>query len=655
MGITRITLFLTLGAALSAAEASPDPLEKPKPKAEAGATVTVTAEATPVEVAKTPNPVIVLNAETLERLGARTVPELLRMALPGQIVQNGGAGTLSQLNLGGTRSMDTVVTLDGLRMQDSMSLGTNMSQLSLVGVDRLEIQQGPCSTLFGSDAMGGVMALYTAAPAQKGYHGQVSLGIGTEGNRLAAIRQSLATDRAWARLDAEALRSNSSLPTVNPFRQAGSSLAAGFDLWEGAILRVGHRAFYAGSPLPISWVDLGFRAYEPAREGSVWNQQYRANLVSEIDKNSWVEAAVGHSTQTRMEPKYGGGQTGMETSLDEVKVTLRTDWKPFGFSLLVNGLRERGEGGVSNSTTWTDTPSWGEKRSLALAGEAVFEAEGSPLRLVLSARDQEDSQSYRLLGQSASTTDNRAFTYKAGANLKLGSHSRAYGSFGTGFGTPQLYQVLYNAVNAGDSLQNEQSRFTQAGFTYDRASWHVKLEAQSLYFSNLVYYDLSSSKYFNGQNMRFRSLGVFLDYQASFWEFGGFVRSQEARRLGIEESRQLMDGSVIRRPFLITGLRGSWQRNDFRADMAWSWSGSRYENMGTILPSRVHFNDLSVGLAWDFHSYGRVSLRGQNLLQPKVSKEDWMAGKTDFQNDAYVVFNFPAQPRTVVLEWKLSY
>lgn len=656
MGLTKLTLLLTLPGLLTAAEA--EAADK-KSKTDGSATVTVTAEATPVEVAKTPNPVKIFTPDMLEKLGARSLTELLRTSLPGQVSQNGGPGTLSQLNLGGTRPTDTVVTLDGLRMQDSLSIGTNMSLLSMIGVDRLEIQQGPCSTLYGSDAMGGVLALYTAAPATKGYAGQATLGLGTEGSRLARLRQSFATDRAWVRLDAEGSEENPSLQADHKYRHAGSSLAAGLDLWDGATLRLGHRAFYVAAPLPISYVSTSFRSYDPTREGSAWNEQFRANLTTDLGKGIALETALGHSTQTRMEPKYGGGQMAVNTTLDQGKATLSAALRPLSYSVVVDATRERGDGSISNYQTYANFDTWGDKRGLALASEIAFEPEASPLRLVLSARDEETTQTTRIAGATLSgSVDSRSFTWKSGATLRLSEAARVYASTGTGFSTPLLYQVLFNAVNAGEALQNEQSRFIQAGFGYGRGPWAFRLDAQSLHFDRLVYFDLDPAKYkyYNGQDLRFRSLEAELGYTATTWSLAGYLRTQEARRLGVAPEKQLNDGAVIRRPFFVGGLRGGFKSGALSGDAAWSWSGSRYENFGNgIRPSRTHYNDLSLNLGYAVCRSVDVWLRGRNLMQGKVNVEDWKAGRTDFQNDAYQIYNFPAQPRTVSLELKVRW
>mgnify|MGYP001546522922 CR=1 FL=1 len=140
---------------------------------------------------------------------------------------------------------------------------------------------------------------------------------------------------------------------------------------------------------------------------------------------------------------------------------------------------------------------------------------------------------------------------------------------------------------------------------------------------------------------------------------GGWIRSQEARDLTLPEAQQLEGPNVVRRPFLSFGLKADGTWGAYRADLGWSWQGSRYDSFGgfpTLYASgRTHYNDLHASLAWALRENMSLTLRGDNLLQPEITAAEWLARKTDLQNDAYQVYNFPAQPPTVSLEFRIRY
>jgi len=97
----------------------------------------------------------------IERAGAGSITDLLR-AQPGvQINASGGAGTSSSVYLRGTNADHVVVLIDGLRI-NSATLGTNFFEnIPLGQIERIEILRGPASSLYGADAIGGVIQIFT--------------------------------------------------------------------------------------------------------------------------------------------------------------------------------------------------------------------------------------------------------------------------------------------------------------------------------------------------------------------------------------------------------------------------------------------------------------------------------------------------------------
>jgi outer membrane receptor protein involved in Fe transport len=205
-----------------------------------------------------------------------------------------------------------------------------------------------------------------------------------------------------------------------------------------------------------------------------------------------------------------------------------------------------------------------------------------------------------------------------------------------------------------EALSPEQSRFIQTGLTWSAGPWSARLEASRTSFSNLVYFDLNSYLYRNGSNIRIQGIETGVAYHLDRWGLEGFYRNQEARDTSTDEAHRFSSAAVIRRPFQSFGFNAYWTRKPFRADLRWSWFGSRYENFGgypgLIASDRSHFNDLSAALAWDARKDLSFTLRGQHLLQPKISREDWLMRTTEGENDASMIRGYPAQPPTWTVE-----
>jgi len=123
--------------------------------------VVVTATRTAETVDDTLSSVTIITHADIERLQPTSLADLL-IGLPGvSIAQTGGVGQPISLFLRGTNSTHTLVLIDGVRI-GSVSSGTPaLAQIPVNAIDRIEIVRGPRSSLYGSDAVGGVIQIFT--------------------------------------------------------------------------------------------------------------------------------------------------------------------------------------------------------------------------------------------------------------------------------------------------------------------------------------------------------------------------------------------------------------------------------------------------------------------------------------------------------------
>jgi len=130
----------------------------------------------------------------IERLQARSVPELLRR-IPG--VQVSSAGGLPSLSLRGTGTAQTLVLVDGQRIASATSGFARLDYLAIDNIERVEVIRGPRSSLYGADAIGGLIQIFTrggkpginpevrlAAGSDQTFQRSLSLAAGTEQTRV---------------------------------------------------------------------------------------------------------------------------------------------------------------------------------------------------------------------------------------------------------------------------------------------------------------------------------------------------------------------------------------------------------------------------------------------------------------------------------------
>ena len=150
-------------------QAAAAPGEAPTPDAAAAANagdVVVTATRTPTSIDKIASSVTVLDKADIDRAQDAGVAELL-LRTPGVTMsRNGGYGTATGLRIRGAETDQTVVVIDGVKVNDPSSPGGgyNLGTLLVGDASRIEVLRGPQSVLWGSQAIGGVVNIVTALP-----------------------------------------------------------------------------------------------------------------------------------------------------------------------------------------------------------------------------------------------------------------------------------------------------------------------------------------------------------------------------------------------------------------------------------------------------------------------------------------------------------
>lgn len=143
--------------------------------AEPASTVLVTATRTPQALADVISDSTTIDAEQIARAGAGSIVDLLKRQRGIEVTRNGGAGSSSNVYIRGANSNQSIVLVDGVRIGSSTTGAANWSAIPLTAIDRIEIVYGPLSSLYGADAIGGVIQIFTkkgqGAPAVTGFAG----------------------------------------------------------------------------------------------------------------------------------------------------------------------------------------------------------------------------------------------------------------------------------------------------------------------------------------------------------------------------------------------------------------------------------------------------------------------------------------------------
>lgn len=128
--------------------------------------VVVTAGREPEKLSEVSTSMTVIDAETLKKSQAVVVSDLLSRTAGVTVTRNGGVGGSTQLRIRGAETDQTVVLIDGVKLNDPSSTGGgyNFATLLAGNINRIEVLRGSQSTLWGSQAIGGVVNMITAVP-----------------------------------------------------------------------------------------------------------------------------------------------------------------------------------------------------------------------------------------------------------------------------------------------------------------------------------------------------------------------------------------------------------------------------------------------------------------------------------------------------------
>ena len=121
----------------------------------------------------------VFTREDIERLQPSSVTDLLQRVPGVQVAQTGGRGSLPGIYIRGTQSAQSLVLVDGQRIGNSTSGDSNLQHLNIEQIERVEVLRGSRSVIYGSDAIGGVIQIFTRRGGEQGLQPRMHVGFGS--------------------------------------------------------------------------------------------------------------------------------------------------------------------------------------------------------------------------------------------------------------------------------------------------------------------------------------------------------------------------------------------------------------------------------------------------------------------------------------------
>ncbi|NWE78825.1 TonB-dependent receptor domain-containing protein [Pseudomonas yamanorum] len=121
----------------------------------------------------------VFTRDDIDRLQPTSVSDLLSRVPGVQVAQSGGRGSQTNVYIRGTSTAQSLVLVDGQRISSSTSGTSNLQYLNIQQVERVEVLRGSRSVIYGSDAIGGVIQIFTRRNTESGVQPRLHVGFGS--------------------------------------------------------------------------------------------------------------------------------------------------------------------------------------------------------------------------------------------------------------------------------------------------------------------------------------------------------------------------------------------------------------------------------------------------------------------------------------------
>ncbi|CAN7263251.1 TonB-dependent receptor domain-containing protein [Variovorax paradoxus] len=446
----------------------------------------VTANRTPQPLSDLVGDVSVVDRQTIERSGAVGVADVLAR-LPGiEITRNGSVGNTTSLYIRGAETRFTAVYVDGVRVDSQSTGGAGWEGIPLSQIDRIEVLRGPAAAVYGSDAVGGVIQLFTRR-GEEGVAPYAGIGFGSHGLRKAeagvsgksgAFDYSLGAAHEESRgfnvlpMDKRTpSKDGFTSPDRDGYRSNSGNLRLGYQLTPNQRLEATllYSDMEAGYDPPVS-----FRTKPPILfRNDISNNTLRTAGLSWSAKWNDIYSTRVQVTDSQSVYKTQPSFYRTETNLRGYLFQNEFRFGPH----LVTATLERREDALENAPT-TSSGLLSSKRSQDAVSLGYGFVQGAH-SLQLHVRHDDDSE----FGGKA--TGSAAYGYAITPRL------RATVSAGTAFRAPTLYQRFSEYGVA--SLKPESSRNVELGLQYTDGGTHAGIVVYQNRVENLIVFDGSAT------------------------------------------------------------------------------------------------------------------------------------------------------------------
>ncbi|WP_028453253.1 TonB-dependent receptor domain-containing protein [Chitinilyticum aquatile] len=558
--------------------------------------IVVTAARQPQQAGAVLGDVTVIEREQIDSFGNSDLNTLLSQQAGVQLRSNGGAGKVNSLYLRGANGNQIVVLIDGVRYGSATTGAAALQNMPLDQIERIEILRGPAASLYGADAIGGAIQIFTRR-GSGAITPSVSVGYGTQNTveTSASVAGSTGASRfalglAYSRTDGiSALAAPGNAPNntdKDGYENLSLSLSGSHQINErhefgGSLLMAWSENHYDNA-----WTTAPYDYRDESRNGAatVWTR----NTITDI----WTSKlqygiSLDDSDNYQLPSAWSAEKSTFKTTQNQIGWQNDIALGAGSLLLALESLEQR----ISS----TEKYAVDHRRINSVLGG--YQAQLGTVNLQLNLRSDDNSQFGRNNSGSA------ALAWQITPGWQLGA------SYGTGYRAPNFNELYYPGFG-NPELKPEESRNTEAFLRYQSARLQAGVTAYHNRLTDLLQYNPATYTTDNIGKATLQGVTLNLDWQGEVFNAGGNLDWLDATNTtqGRDYNKQLAYRAEFS-GFAYAGLHG----NDWTARLELQGMGSRYDDPANTI-RLAGYGLVNVAASWQVARDWSLTARVNNLL-----------------------------------------
>lgn len=527
--------------------------------------------------------VSIITRTDIERIQPKSIAQLLQTTAGVDIASNGGPGQNTSVFVRGTNSTHTLFLVDGVRIDTvTGSGGAVVSDIPTYQIERIEIVKGPRAAMYGSDAVGAVIQIFTRD--LEGGEFQAALEYGSNNYIFAGLTAGISHGNGATTISVSKESTDGYDVTKNDFTVDDDK-----DAYERLNLSLKGSQLLTDS-LTLNWIgryDDGDYNYDGNSSYTIKapSQEYKKHLLSTglyYQKNSWsheINIAQFQEDQERL----GDYPAADQTTRNQIDYTsIFNTSKAFNFNFGSQFYQDEYEG--SNSFT-------GESRdTLSAFAGGLYTADKLIAELAVRYNDVENTGSET--------------TYNISLGYHLSDSIFSSINYGTGFKAPTLYQ-LYDSWSGNENLLLETSESFEFLLRGDLYGVKSELSYFNLGFDNMLDYNFESDQYDNIADAKIKGVEVNLSKNIDKLNLNAnyAYTDTEDKTTGTQLSRRARHKA---------NFSASYDWEQINLTGAYKYQGTRYDANSNV--SLAAYNTFDIGVNYQLNDAWKVQLKANNIL-----------------------------------------